>query len=169
MATTSGSHITSRRGGARQERVTPVATAAQMVEIIWALPGNPEFRQNCARVAARYLGGDETLVDEIRNNRRAQEHLAETNPEHPARVFGHAVEHEGLAKMRVDQEMATLDEQIRASKRRCIEEGLASLQRCGLPVDDRDRIRAKDCINAITFGYLETRSAAENMCARGLN
>ena len=27
-----------------------------------------------------------------------------------------------------------------------------SLQNCGLPIDDRDRMRAKDCINSITFG-----------------
>ena len=63
-----------------------------MVEIIWALPGNAEFRRNCAQIAVRYLGGDETLVEEIRTNRRAQACLAQTQPDHPARVFGQVVD-----------------------------------------------------------------------------
>ena len=42
----------------------------------------------------RFLGGDETLVDEIRTNRAAQERLAHSNPNHPARVLGQAVEAE---------------------------------------------------------------------------
>ena len=71
---------------------TPVATAAEMVEIIWGLPGNAEFRRNCAQIAVRYLGGDETLVEEIRSNRRAQACLAQMQPDHPARVFGQAVD-----------------------------------------------------------------------------
>ena len=72
--TTKCQHAQRRSGGfscASQD--TPVATAAEMVEIIWALPGNAEFRRNCAQIAVRYLGGDETLVEEIRTNRRAQE------------------------------------------------------------------------------------------------
>ena len=77
-----------RRGGFTHEQAGPVATAAEMVEIIWALPGNTDFRRNCARIAVRYLGGDETLINEIQMNRRAQECLAQTTPGHPARVFG---------------------------------------------------------------------------------
>ena len=80
------------RGGARAAQETPVATAAEMVEIVWQLPGTAEFRRNCAQTVVRYLGGDETLVDEIRRNRTAQEELARSNPAHPARVFGEAVE-----------------------------------------------------------------------------
>ena len=45
----------------------------------------------------RYLGGDETLVDEIRRNRAAQERLARDNPTHTARVFGEAVEAEAAS------------------------------------------------------------------------
>ena len=73
---------------------TPVATAAEMVEIVWQLPGTAEFRRNCAQTVVRYLGGDESLVDEIRRNRAAQERLARDNPTHTARVFGEAVEAE---------------------------------------------------------------------------
>ena len=55
--------------------MTPVATADQLVDIIWSLPGTRDFRRNCATVCVRYLGGDETLVDEIRANRQAQQRL----------------------------------------------------------------------------------------------
>ena len=41
------------RGGARADQETPVATAAEIVEIIWQLPGTAEFRQNCARTVVR--------------------------------------------------------------------------------------------------------------------
>ena len=50
-----------QRGGARVAQETPVATAAEMVEIVWQLPGTAEFRRNCAQTVVRYLGGDETL------------------------------------------------------------------------------------------------------------
>ena len=77
-----------RRG--RGDRDTPVATVAEMVQTIWQLPGTAELRSKCAKLTVHYLGGDETLVDEIRTNRAAQEELAATNPTHPARIFGEA-------------------------------------------------------------------------------
>ena len=63
-----------------------------MVEIIWQLQGTAEFRRNCAKLTVRFLGGDETLVDKVRANKAAQEELAESNPTHPARIFGEAGE-----------------------------------------------------------------------------
>jgi hypothetical protein len=78
--------------GAAARNETPVATAAQLVDIIWELLGTKEFRRNCAKVCVRFLGGDESLVDEIRANRQAQQTLRETDPSHPARFFGVAVE-----------------------------------------------------------------------------
>ena len=42
-----------QRGGARFDQETPVATAAEMVEIIWQLPGTAEFRRNCAQTVVR--------------------------------------------------------------------------------------------------------------------
>ena len=77
-------------GGPRRPVV--VATAAEMVQILWALPGSSEFRKNCADVVVRYLGGDPNLVEEVFGNREAQERLATTMPTHPARIFGEAVE-----------------------------------------------------------------------------
>ena len=73
-------------------QLTPVATAAEMVEIVWQLPGTADFRRNCAQLTVRYLGGDESLIGEVQANRRAQEELAVTQPDHPARAFGEAVE-----------------------------------------------------------------------------
>jgi hypothetical protein len=78
------------RGGARKPVV--VATAQEIVQILWALPGTNEFRKNCADVVVRYLGGDPGLVEEVFENREAQEQIAATAPGHPARIFGQAVE-----------------------------------------------------------------------------
>ena len=71
-----------------------------------------------------------------------------------------------MSKKRAELEMAEIDERIqtckrrcieeqKASERRCIEDGILSMQRLGLKLDDRDMMRAKDCINEITFGRLQ--------------
>lgn len=54
--------------GARQ-RMTPVADAATLVEIIFLLPGiiAQQFRRRCAVHICRLLGGDESLIGEIRS------------------------------------------------------------------------------------------------------
>ena len=91
-----------------------MATAAEMVEIVWQLPGTAEFRRNCAQTVVRYLGGDETLVDEIRRNRAAQEHLARDNPTHTARVFGEAVEAEAASSAPDTAERAEKRRRMRA-------------------------------------------------------
>ena len=57
-------------------------------------------------------------------------------------------------------------EEDKSSKRRCIEEGILSLQRLGIPIDDRDKMRAKDCINEITFGQLQDASNDNEICIR---
>ena len=67
-----------------------------------------------------------------------------------------------MSKKRAELEMAEIDTRIQTCKRqcleeqrRCIEDGLLSMQRLGLKLDDRDMMRAKDCINEITFGRLQ--------------
>ena len=47
----------------RPSTSTPIASAAEIIEVIWQLPGAAEFRKNCAKVCVRYLGGDESLVE----------------------------------------------------------------------------------------------------------
>ena len=89
----------------RSEYATPIATAAEIVEVIWQLPGAADFRKNCAKVCVRYLGGDESLVEEVRLNRRLQEQLQQEAPNHPARIFGEAVEQESEAVKRKREEL----------------------------------------------------------------
>ena len=76
---------------------TPATDAAGIVQIIMVLPGRAadKFRQAAGGVIVRYLGGDPGLAQEIWANRRYQEELA-ASQQHPARVFGEAVEAEGL-------------------------------------------------------------------------
>ena len=49
---------------------TPGAKATQVIEIVMALPGVKarQFRRNAAKVLVRYLGGDVTLLDDVRAN-----------------------------------------------------------------------------------------------------
>ena len=48
-------------------KLTPVADATTLLEIIWELPGKAAkaFRRQSAHVIARYLGADRTLIDDI--------------------------------------------------------------------------------------------------------
>ena len=78
------------RGGAQQP--IPVANSKEILKLLQALPGDTTFKENAAQVMVRYLGGDPTLAAEVAENRAAQERLAEEAPDHPARIFGEAVE-----------------------------------------------------------------------------
>ena len=64
------------------ERPTPVCTVPQMIELINILPGQraARFRQAGAKVLVRVLGGDETLVDEIRENATRITESQQANP-----------------------------------------------------------------------------------------
>ena len=79
-----------RHGGSRTP--IPFANAEEVVKVLHALPGNTAFKRNAAAVVVRYLGGDPTLAGEVADNRAAQERLAVEAPQHPARIFGQAVE-----------------------------------------------------------------------------
>jgi hypothetical protein len=48
-------------------KITPVADAPTLIEIIWELPGKvaKKFRRQSAHLVARYLRADRTLIDEI--------------------------------------------------------------------------------------------------------
>jgi hypothetical protein len=54
------------------QRPTPVADAAVMIELVWLMPGRKakEFRASSAVEICRTLGGDETLIEEIRYRQR---------------------------------------------------------------------------------------------------
>ena len=46
-----------------------VATAEEMIQIMWALPGETTFKQRCADVIVRFLGGDPNLMEGVLANR----------------------------------------------------------------------------------------------------
>ena len=70
-------------------------------------------------------------------------------------------------KKRSELEILEIDACIKSCKRRCIEDGLMSMQKCGLSIDDRDRMRAKDCLNSITFGDLALENGKDKeICIR---
>jgi hypothetical protein len=153
-------HIASERSGTKCPRPTtstPIATAAEITEIIWQLPGASEFRKNCAKVCVRYLGGDMSLVDEISKNKRLQEQLREDDPSHPARLFGEAVEQASESVKRKQEELTLkkLDSEIQdiefATKRRRVENYIgcyASLEQHGIRMDDRNRLAVKDYVDS---------------------
>ena len=60
-------------------KLTPVADAKTLVEIVFLLPGKTarEFRRQSAAKVCRLLGGDTTLVSEIEQRRAALESTAE--------------------------------------------------------------------------------------------
>jgi hypothetical protein len=85
-----------KQSGRGSHKETVVTDARGIVQIMMLLPGQAAaaFRKNAAAVIVRYLRGDPCLVEEIAANRASQEQLAETAPDHPARLFGEAVEQE---------------------------------------------------------------------------
>ena len=91
------------RGGNRNPEAA--ADARQIVQVVWALPGDCAFRKNSADVVVRYLGGDPGMIEEIIANRAAQETLAREQPAHPARIFGEAVDSEGLKRKREETDL----------------------------------------------------------------
>ena len=78
----------------RRQRETPVANIRGAIELVFLLPGRhaARVRREAASLLARYLGGDQTLVDEICRNRGLQEELAVRSPDDPRRFAGETVE-----------------------------------------------------------------------------
>ena len=57
-----------------------------------------------------------------------------------------------LKRKRAELEVVEIDERIQSCKRRCFEESVFALQRCGLHMSDAERMIAKDRIREIAFG-----------------
>jgi hypothetical protein len=155
LAGTNCPHQKGRRGGPKWFRPTPVATAAEIVEIIWQLNGTAEFRRNCARTVVRFLGGDEKLVDEIRINRAAQEHLAATNPDHPARLFAEAVDSDRTSSETVEQQKQSV-RKLRLENDRLEAQNLSQfmqvLTSIGEEIDDAQRWSVRDRMSNLLRG-----------------
>jgi hypothetical protein len=89
----------------RRQRETTVATARGIIEVVMLLPGRQGecVRRRAAELLVRYLGGDLMLVGEVCALRGAQNALRQSSPNHPARVFGEAVE--GVRQKRTHEDM----------------------------------------------------------------
>ena len=85
--------------GQGQRVPTKVGNLAKVIEYIMLLPGltAARIRMEASKILVRYLGGDLKLIDEVRNMRRVQEHLAEVDPTDWRRAFGDAVEQDAAA------------------------------------------------------------------------
>ena len=76
-------------------RETPVAGDLKtLIQVIFLLPGREAslVRQAAAEVFIRFMGGDLSLIQDVRRMNEIQSFLRENDPEHPMRVFGEAVE-----------------------------------------------------------------------------
>ena len=76
-----------------------------MITIINLLSGPlaAKFRESCSDILVRFLGGDLTLIDQIKANNNIQQQLPDN---HPAKIFGEAVKNNNfeaiLSSMDID-------------------------------------------------------------------
>ena len=151
------------------QRPTPTADARQITAIIMLLPGTAAaaFRRKCADIMVRFMGGDPSLVAEIAANRLAQESIPE---DHPMRIFGETVESETLTRKREELQIVELDARIKRARVQgvcdAVAVGLQALKDLDLPIDDRDRMRAKDLINQATFEAPKDTPQDKEICIR---
>ena len=76
-------------------RRTPIAKDLKtLIQVIFMLPGKEAslVRQAAAEVFIRFMGGDLSLIQDVRRMNEIQSFLRENDPEHPMRIFGEAVE-----------------------------------------------------------------------------
>lgn len=71
------------------ERPTPVCTVPQVIELINVLPGvrAAKFRLAGAKVLVRFLGGDDSLVEELRENAERMEAIAHEGQSNTMNMF----------------------------------------------------------------------------------
>ena len=136
---------------------TPVATVHEMIEIIWQLPGTADFRKQCADLVVRYLGGDQSLIAEIQFNRHAQEDLAFTQPDHPARLCGEAVERRTNGQM-----IASDPDAYKNSRLQTLASAWTLAQAIGSSSKERLRAQAQYAIDEILLPVGDTRDQYVN-------
>lgn len=164
--------ITDFKFPGRGQRDTPVADARTLWSVICLLPGQAAavFRQKSGDVMVRYLGGDETLINEIRGNQSAQAVLAHHDPSNPFRIFARTVEAEkspppeetsdsltsAFKKAELESLLSQTEERRAKTSEQLMknEESLMKLKRQRLAfieeiygtmeLDDRDRVLFKD-------------------------
>jgi hypothetical protein len=68
-----------------RQRETPVAEIDVVIEIIFLLPGAAaaKVRQHAAQLFVRYIGGDESIIEEVLKNKEVQHNLAASSNNEP--------------------------------------------------------------------------------------
>ncbi|GAQ93216.1 hypothetical protein KFL_013640020, partial [Klebsormidium nitens] len=132
--------------GGRGQNDTPVTDARGFVTILNYLSGAraAQFRTRCADTIVRYLGGDETLVSEIRRIREAQETMPDN---HPMRMFGQDVE--------VRRPERDPEDEARAARRRKLEDE-REIERLEM---ERERIRNERRTMALEYHKRNTEAS----------
>ena len=101
-------------------KITPVADASTLVEIVWDLPGKAAkaFKRQSAHLVARYLGADRTLIDEIETRYERvpteNQEFLKANTERPD--MGPLSDDERtrlIKRKREDLELAELDDKLK--------------------------------------------------------
>ncbi|ACH46886.1 unknown [Feldmannia species virus] len=145
-------------------RLTPVANAKTLVEIIFSLPGKlaREFRRKSASQICRLLGGDPTLVFEIEQRRAELEStpkgrvtqaflLGESRHDTDDDFTGMPV---GFRYLEESQRRAVAGEVVAlALKRQRIEDMIgsyASLRSLGVELDPRTMVEIRDNVSLLT-------------------
>ena len=135
-------------------KLTPVADAATMIEIIWELPGKTaaSFRRESAHYIARILGGDRTLIDEIemRYDRTPvdQKEFMTANVER-AVLPSRGVEELDLVRKRKLQDLGIVNQELALDERRCaLQQRQCEVQQLRLEMPDMVTARHLDVPNA---------------------
>jgi hypothetical protein len=94
-----------------------VGNTLAVVELIMLLPGNRAgvIRSRASELFVKYHGGDMRMVAEIIENRKLQDQMRTEAPQHPARVFGEAVEADAGG---TSEQQLQMERQLRANEDR---------------------------------------------------
>ena len=153
-------------------KITPVADAKTLIEIIWLLPGKKarEFRHKSSEKVCRLLGGDLSLVSEIEarhatlqsteegratqafllNGREEEEAVETFEGMPPAFKYIDAKDRGDMAKRLMEQQ---LQESTVALKRQRVDnliESYKSLKDIGVHLDGRTLIELRDSVTILT-------------------
>lgn len=145
-------------------RLTPVADAKTLVEIVFLLPGRiaRDFRRKSASKICRILGGDPTLVAEIEQRRLSLESTpegratqafllgesrGEIKDDFNGMPIGFRYLEEGQRKV-VAQEVVALE--LKRKRIQDMVEGYASLRDMGVEIDPRTKVEIRDNVSLLT-------------------
>ena len=166
---------TGERGGS-ESIALEVQGAAELLCLIPGSDFSANLRRRAVDTLLRVEGGDESLIDRIRANRKFQEYLAEHDPQHPLRAVGEhaerrqAEEAASEAQRRAEMDLALshrkrmfdaeYEERLleRAAKKRRLEvEGAADLARIEEAAEATRRLHAVEHQQALTTQHEASR------------